>query len=132
MTDFEDVSLQVCERPGMFVGCGSYAAVCAYLHGFDVGRDEGPLMGFHPWMVLRQGGGSNIGWDGLVLCEAIGPMPGRDIAELSPEQDRQCIAKLRELLVLFFADRKRRLVAGILHDYVEWLLRQECYSGPLR
>ena len=116
----------------MYVGCESFAAVCAYLHGFDVARDEGPLMGFHPWMVVRQGAGNNLGWDVLVLGEAIGQMPGRDIAELSPEQDRRCIEKLGELLAQFFEERRKRYVTGILHDYAKWLLRQEWYDGPLR
>lgn len=116
----------------MFIGCDSFAAVCAYLHGFDVAREEGPLMAFHPWLVLRRGGGNNVAWDSLVLDEAIGPMPGRDIAELSPEQNRRCTEKLGELLAKFFEDRRRRLVTGILHDYAKWLLRQRWYDGPLR
>lgn len=132
MTDFEDLAAKVCKRPGMFVGCDSFAAVCAYLHGFDVARDEGPLMGFHPWMVLRQDAGNNVAWEGLVLSEAIGPMPGCDIAELSPEQNRRCVQKLGELLAEFFEDRRRRLVTGILHDYAKWLLRKKWYDGPLR
>jgi len=132
MTDFEDLAAKVCKRPGMFVGCDSFAAVCAYFHGFDVARDEGPLIGFHPWMVLRQGSGSNVAWEGLVLVEAIGTMPGRDISELSPEENRKCIQKLGDLLAAFFEERRKRLVTGILHDYAKWLLRQKWYEGPLR
>ncbi len=132
MNDFEDLVAQLCKRPGMFVGCGSFAAVCAYLHGFDVARDGGPLMAFHPWMVLRQDSGNNVGWDILVLSEAIGPMPGQDIADLSSEQSRRCVQKLEGLLAEFFEDRRRRFVTGILHDYAKWLLRKKWYDGPLR
>jgi hypothetical protein len=133
MTDFETLAANVCKRPGMYVGCDSYAAVCAYLNGFDVARDRGPLMGFHPWMVLRQGSGDNVTWAGLVLHEALGrPMPGRDIAELSPGQNKTCIKRLGELLGAFFEERRRRSVTGILHDYAKWLLRKKWYRGPLR
>jgi hypothetical protein len=132
MADFEDLVAKICKRPGMYVGCDSFAAVCAYLHGYDAARDEGPLMGFHAWMVLRQDSGNNVGWDWLVLADAIGPMPGRDIAELSADQNRLCVQKLGELLAEFFADRRRRTLTGILHDYAKWLLRKKWYDGPLR
>jgi hypothetical protein len=68
----------------------------------------------------------------LVLAEAIKSTPGRDLAELSPEQNRRCIEKLGELLAEFFEDRRRRFVTGILHDYAKWLLRKKWYDGPLR
>jgi hypothetical protein len=59
-------------------------------------------------------------------------MQGRDVSDLSPEQNRVCIEKLGELLAEFFEERRRRLVTGILHDYAKWLLRHRWYDGPLR
>lgn len=132
MANIEDIAADVCRRPGMFLGCESFAAVCAYFHGFDFARSNGPLIGFHPWMVLRLGSGNNVRWEVLVLVEAIGSMPGRDISDLSPDENRQCIQKLGELLAEFFEDRRRRSVTGILHDYAKWLLRKKWYDGPLR
>jgi hypothetical protein len=108
----------------MYIGCESFAAVCAYLEGFDRARDNGSLAGFHPWMVLRQNSGHVNGWSILVLFEALGTMPGCDIADLSTEQNRICIRKLDHLLREFFEDRKQRTPAGIFHDYTKWLRRK--------
>jgi len=36
------------------------------------------------------------------------------------------------ILAQFFADRSRRTVTAILHDYAKWLLRKKWYTGPLR
>jgi hypothetical protein len=132
MADFERLAVQVCSRPGMFVGCSSFAAVTAFLEGFDVARDGGPLVGFHPWLVLRTGSGHNTRWPTLVLLQALDDMPGPDIADLSPDQNKCCIAKLRELLIEFFDHRRNRSIAGIVHDYAKWLRRKKWYDGPLR
>jgi len=115
----------------MYVACESFAAVCAYLNGFDDGRDGGPLIGFKPWLVVRQDGGDNLAWVGLVMAEAL-ESPRPEIEQLSAEQNRQCIEKLGEILAQFFADRSRRTVTAILHDYAKWLLRKKWYTGPLR
>jgi hypothetical protein len=132
MTDFETLALAVCKRPGMYVGCGSYAAVSAFLEGFDRARDGGPLAGLHPWMVLRSNGGNNVAWSMLVLVEALGTLPGPDCAALSDEENARCIAKLADILATFFEERQRRSVTAIQHDYAKWLLRRKWYRGPLR
>jgi hypothetical protein len=130
--DFEALATNVCKRPGMYVGGESFAAVCVYLNGFDAGRDGGPLIGFHPWMVLRQDSGNNVAWEGLVLSEAFGGAAHPDLDRLSAEQNRQCTQKLGQLLAQFFEERRTRTVTAILHDYAKWLLRKKWYTGPLR
>src|ERR1041385_6974806 len=129
LKEFEELAVNLCKRPGMYVGCESFAAVCAYLDGFDRARDEGPLMGFHQWMVLRQGSGNNVHWAGL-LCAEEREHKGADVADLSLEQNRRCIDTLGKLLVEVFEERRRRSVTGILHEYAKWLLRKKWYRGP--
>lgn len=108
----------VCLRPGMYVGCEKFAAVCAYLAGFDAARDGEPLLGFHPWLVLRARGGDNVGWPWLVIREALGQT--RTLDELDGDDDRLCIAKLRELLKLFQDERKHRSAESIFDEYHQW------------
>lgn len=113
----------------MWVTGESFDGVCAFINGFDVARDFGPLMGFQEWMVLRRGSGLNVHWAGLVRDEALGSAPD---SEFSPDQNRKCIEKLGALLAEFFEERRRRGVTGILHEHAKWLLRQKWYDGPLR
>jgi hypothetical protein len=131
MTDFEALAANLCKRPGMYVGCETFAAVCAYLSGFDAARDNGPLGCFRAWMVLRRGYGHNTGWEWLVVDEAIGSLPGRDLAEIKQEQDKLCVKKLGDLLGEFFEERRRRLQMSILSDYVKWLRRKRLYDSIL-
>ena len=93
---------------------------------------RGPSWASTPGWFSGKIRGTTFAWEGLVLAEAIGPMPGSDFAELSPEENRRCVQKLGELLADFFDDRRRRSVTGILHDYAKWLLRKKWYDGPLR
>ncbi|MDR3619274.1 MAG: hypothetical protein P4L85_07985 [Paludisphaera borealis] len=50
---FEQLVDDLCQRPGMFVFPPSFGAVCAYLDGFDVARNHGPLIGLQQWLVVR-------------------------------------------------------------------------------
>jgi hypothetical protein len=122
--DFENHFLSVCKRPSMFATSGSFDAVCAYLDGFDAARDGGPLLGFQPWMVIRQGSGTNLTWVGLVLHEALGER-GYGREPLEADESRHCIETLGRLLTEFFEDRRSRYLVGFFDDYAKWLRKRK-------
>jgi hypothetical protein len=58
---FEWLVDNICARPQMYVTPATFGAVCAYLSGFDAARNGGPLVGLHPWLVVRAGDGNSLG-----------------------------------------------------------------------
>jgi hypothetical protein len=108
-------------RPAMYTGEESYAAVCAFLGGFDLARDGGPLSGFHEWLVIRVGGGDNLHWSGLVkLLVASDPS-----FPLSAEHNRLCLDGLFPILSEFLAYRESVGLTRIHQEYAQWLSRQK-------
>src|SRR3954447_18890217 len=65
VTEFEDMVRHVSTRPGKWVTPATFATVCAFLDGFDRGRDGAPLLGFKEWLVVQSNGGNNLTWIGL-------------------------------------------------------------------
>ncbi len=126
--DLSDLVSGLSQRPGMYTGEETYAAVCAFLGGFDLARDGGPLSGFREWLVVRARGGNNLHWSGLVglLVAPDAPRP------LSAEHDRLCLEGLFPLLAEFLAYRESVGLTKIHQEYSRWLLRQRWYDGPLR
>lgn len=124
---FEQVATGLCHRPAMYLGAATFDAVCAYLQGFDSARDGGPLIGLHPWLVVRRNGGNNIGWPRLAR-ESLQSDPAD---EKLPEEEQQ-IRALGRLLAEFFEYRRDNGLSKIFHNYARWLLRRSWYTGPLR
>lgn len=110
----------------MYAG-DSLAEVLAFIQGIDHGQCDGPLVGFREWLVVRQGGGNNLHYVGLVRAELRVPLRGRSVVD-----DAGAIKGLGELLALFFGERATLGLAGIFHAYLRWLTRQSWYDGPLR
>ena len=121
--EFEQLVVNLCKRPGMYVGVPSYVAVCAYLDGFDAGRDHGPLMGLHQWLVVRYGNGDNLHWPGLIRHLFPGGVDS---------SDEEAIRDLGQVLGEFFECRRSQGVTKVFHEYAKWLLRRSWYQGPLR
>jgi hypothetical protein len=122
--EFEQLVVNVCRAPGMFVGSASYGAVCAFLDGFNKARGGGPLIGIHQWLVLRTGSGNNRIWSALARDEIS--------REISLRDEERVIEALGRLLAEFFEYRRTNGLTKIFHDYAKWLLRKSWYHGPLR
>ena len=106
---------------GLFVSRESLASVCAFLDGFDLGRHRAPLLGFREWLVVRQGGGDNMGWIGLVH------------QFLTASDSEQCrIVALCTLIEDFLNYRREQGLTKVYYEYGKWLMRQSWYEGPLR
>ena len=126
-TEFEKLVEHLCVHPLMFVTPSTYGTVCAFLQGFDIARGRGPLLGLHPWLVVRAGDGNNRTWSGLAEQQLSLQKPD---AEESSET--QSIRALGRLLGEFFEYRRANGLTKIYYDYARWLLRRKWYTGPLR
>ncbi|MGW4383304.1 hypothetical protein [Kitasatospora sp. NPDC004531] len=95
-------------RPGMFVGGDSFHLVTAFLAGYDMHavRHGGPgLAGWREWLVARRGRDCSHAWPGLVLHLAL-PDGWDDIRDLPPEDEKQAVEVLFQLLDDFTAERE--------------------------
>ena len=125
--DFERLVAHICAHPSMYVTPPTFGSVCAYLGGFDAARSGGPLVGLHPWLVVRAGDGNNLNWAGLARRQ----LPaGPDQAGLSDEE--RAVRALGRLLGEFFEYRRANGVTKVFRDYARWLLARRWYTGPLR
>jgi hypothetical protein len=114
--------------PSMY-GVRSFEGIHAFLDGFDLARDGGPMAGFREWLIVRANGGNNLGWPGLVQLLTI---PQVASIELSAEQDDLCRRAVPRLLSEYLAYREEVGLTKVFHDYGKWLLRHRWYTGPLR
>jgi hypothetical protein len=105
----------------MYVNPATYGTVCAFITGFDMARDGGPLNGLQEWLVVRSNGGNNLHWSGL----AGDLIPGGD-------DEVRRIAGLGDLLDEFFRHRNADGVSEIFCAYGEWSRRQSWYRTRLR
>jgi hypothetical protein len=110
--------ISVCARPGMYAQENTYAAVCAYISGFDTALCGGILFGFREWLLMRGTEWNNIPWWGLVRVEVTGPFAPAD--RLTEEQDRALLARLAELLGEF-SQASQRGLDRCLFEYGSWL-----------
>ena len=124
---FEQLVGNLCLRAGMYVNPVSFAAVCAYLDGFDAARSGGPLVGLQQSLVVRANTGNNLRWPGLARQQLA---TDRADAEL-PDEERS-IQALGRLLAEFFEYRRTNGLTKVFHEYARWLRRRSWYTGPLR
>ncbi|MFI5712277.1 hypothetical protein [Kribbella sp. NPDC051620] len=88
---------------GMYVPRASFITTCAFLAGYRWGSDDEMLANFHPWLVARGRGRSELGWPWLVLCEIY---PQDQLPEpllFNDEQDAVAVDLLFNLLDDYFA-----------------------------
>ncbi|MFI5953049.1 hypothetical protein [Cryptosporangium sp. NPDC051539] len=108
MTDLGDREFfaQLGARPGMYVGRPSFAAVSAFLLGYDqhaARHGEPALAGWSEWLNARRGKECNHAWPGVVLHLAFPDGWARD---LPPDDDAHAVAVLFGLLDEFLAQRE--------------------------
>ncbi|WP_406200198.1 hypothetical protein OH807_18810 [Kitasatospora sp. NBC_01560] len=96
-------------RRPLFVGCGSFHQLTAFLTGYSehATRHGGPglLTGRHEWLVARRGRDCNHAWPGQVLHLAL-PDGWDDISDLPSEDEKHAIKVLFQLLDDFIGERE--------------------------
>ncbi|BCJ32299.1 hypothetical protein [Actinocatenispora sera] len=87
---------------GIYVMRQTYEGTCAFLTGYEVGSGHSVLKSFHGWLVPRGKGRPELYWPHLVLCEIYedGSLP--DLRYFTPEQDKQAVTILFDLLDEYF------------------------------
>jgi hypothetical protein len=121
---------EVRKAPGMFLGSISYEAAVAFLNGYDIALAGGPLCGFREWLVLRVGGGNNLGWSGLVK-ELLGEA-GLVKRKQTLEGQKIAIEFLFSLLEEFMTERDEHGVRRVYVAYEQWLREQSWYREGMK
>ena len=129
MLEFNELVRHICRNPGMYVTPSSLATVMAYLRGFDMARDDGPLCGLREWLVVRLNDGNNRVWEGLI--PQLFPTVAERVESQTDDEDSRFHA-LGEVLESFFQYRSEQGLTKIFYDHGKWLLKHEWYTGPLR
>ena len=124
---FEELVPKVCRKTGMYLSSSTFRSVTAFLEGYDMARDGGPLVGFREWLVVRYQGADNIGW--TRLSEMVLEITDE---QLAAENQEQILLQLSGLMEEFFAYRKAHGVAVIFDDYRLWLVKKGWYDRPPR
>lgn len=110
--------------PSLVLHEATYDAASAFVLGFDLARQNGLLVGFREWLVLRLGYGMNLAWPALVLrcCfdRSIGADPLR-----TKDEHRLAIESMFNLIDQFLTERERQDgLRRILVAYDSFLDRQ--------
>jgi hypothetical protein len=124
---FEQLAEHICLYPGMYVSPPSFGGVCAYLDGFNAARSGAPLLGLHPWLVVRASTGNNMHWSALTRQEL-----ADDPADERLADEERAVRALGRLLAEYFEYRKKNGITKVFHNYARWLLKRSWYTGPLR
>lgn len=125
-TLFENVRL----RPGMYVQEPTYAVLSAFVRGYDLALDGGPLCGFREWLVARLGYANNLAWEGLVLEAAFPDAPNPQAEVRSSTANQQHAVRVMFELIAEFqtlraeSDGMRKIYA----QYERWVNKQSWYT----
>jgi hypothetical protein len=108
-----------CNKPLMYVQSARFDAVCAFIDGFDMAMQGGPLSGFREWLLTGTDRWNNLTWWELVRCRV---NPGVDL-EVPPTDAEHLLllAGLAAALDAFGAALNHGGMVRILCDYSEWL-----------
>lgn len=92
-------------RPLVFMLDGSYKMYVGFLNGYRVGSSVAWLDDFHDQLVLKLGGGANLGWESLVprLAFPADPSKWRPLASRNAAEDKELCRSLFSLLREFDA-----------------------------
>jgi hypothetical protein len=82
----------------------SAASAIVYLLGFDEGTGGIALRGLREWMVEKLGGGTNLGWPGLVAHLSNAPL-SRFPFQLDKWESESVRVRLLDLLEEFLTER---------------------------
>src|SRR5262249_36642073 len=102
----------------------------AFIAGYDLARDGGPLSGFRKWLVVRANGGNCLTWEGLInlLLRPDSRLTGPPAVD-EETSDLQGLAGLFEEL---FRVRAESDITRVHHDGARWLHRERWSTGPPR
>jgi hypothetical protein len=116
----------------MYLPEETYTAVAALVLGYDLACEGGVLVGFREWLVVRLNGGSNLGWESLILYAAFPSAEDIDKAvRASPKAQRHAIDTLFELLAEYDQVRtKHDGLKAIFLAYDRWLHQQGIGDSP--
>ena len=124
--EFVEVVELLGRRPGMLTGEESFGAIGAFLVGYNLARDGGPLAGFQEWLIVRANGYGNSHWRGIVKHLTLG---SRATVSLTPEENEACWRELIRLLLEFLAYREEKGLVRVYYDYALWLRRRGLLQG---
>jgi hypothetical protein len=123
-----DVLLHALERSGMFFQPAEFDVAAAFLEGFDTAVNDGALIGFREWLIIKLGYGNNLGWPRLVLYLAF-PDTKEPQRQLSTAEQKTAMIAMRDLLKEFAQDREAP--NGLLRIYLryyKWLRNQDWFD----
>ncbi|MFD4172099.1 hypothetical protein [Streptomyces anulatus] len=104
----KDFIESVRDRPGIYGLGGSYGDAVMFLIGFNEARSGGLLRGFTEWLVVRKGECSSLGWQALVLDEALPHIEGwgrHKLRSTNSQQEKEAVQLLLSLLREFLTVR---------------------------
>jgi len=107
--------------PEMYVQRAEFCSVAAFIEGYNLACEGGPLCGFTEWLALRANCGANWSWPSLVLHIS---EVGRDAEfPLTPNSDKTAIETLFTLFDQFSSERARpNGLSQIFAAYEKWRL----------
>lgn len=108
----------------MFLPDETYASAVAFVLGYDLACEGGICLGFHEWLVMRVGGGSNLSWDGLALHVAFPTSNNpQEAVKTSSEAERHAIDVLFRLLAEYDDEvrSKHEGLREVFLAYEHWL-----------
>ncbi|MFV8749405.1 hypothetical protein ACNOYE_02510 [Nannocystaceae bacterium ST9] len=113
----------VCRKPDMFIQSSRYDAVCAYINGFDVALQHGPLVGFREWLLTRGDSWTTMPWWAIVRQQAF---PGEDVSlPLGDSANPPACLHLASALEDFGGERDHVGLSMIFHVYHNWIMRRK-------
>jgi len=108
--------LRFVERPGLYVGSGSYQSIAGFLHGYDYARGGRALWRFDEWLEKKYRAPGRLAWSGKVFYLLDLP-PGIRITSEEllkrPEIDELATKRLRELVREFLLAKDQEQMGGI-------------------
>ncbi|RLB44954.1 MAG: hypothetical protein DRJ42_31030 [Deltaproteobacteria bacterium] len=108
----------ICKQPRMYVQDASYAAVSAFIYGYDLALDGGPLVGFWEWLIVREMEETNLPW-WLLLRRQV--HEDTDLSTVpTVEQDRELVAALGAALKSYGDARGAHGLDRIYYEYHCW------------
>lgn len=112
--------------PSMYLRSVKFDVAVAFVAGFDSATNNGLLVGFREWLVVRLNDGNNMHWSELLLMIDKSERAGTP----SAATEKARVAFLFSTLEEFFAECERpEGMRSIFVRHDDWLRAQEWY-GP--
>jgi hypothetical protein len=108
-----------CNKPLMYVQAARYDTVCAFIDGYDMAMQGGPLAGFREWLLTGTERWNNLPWWALVRCRV---NPSVDVEQpLADAEHTVLLTALSSALEAFATAVNQGGMVRILCDYSDWL-----------